>query len=220
MASTKEVEVKFLVRDVRGLQRKLREAGFRLMTPRTHEMNVLYDTQDRRLRETGQLLRIRKYGKKWTLTHKTPTLPLRFAQGQGGAPKFPTIRGAQGGTPGKGRHKTRVETESEIADGVKLEAIFRALGFTPTFRYEKFRSEWTDGKGEVVVDETPIGNVAEIEGPPRWIDRTARTLGVSRAEYITKNYAQMFEEWKQRTGSKAKEMTFAAVRKRPGRTKR
>ena len=53
-------------------------------------------------------------------------------------------------------------------------AILRALGFAPTFRYEKFRAEWSDGKGHVVVDETPIGNFGEIEGPSRWIDRTAQ----------------------------------------------
>ena len=29
-------------------------------------------------------------------------------------------------------------------------------------------------KGHVVVDETPIGNFGEIEGPSRWIDRTAK----------------------------------------------
>ena len=28
----------------------------------------------------------------------------------------------------------------------------------------KIRYEWSDGKGHVVVDETPIGNFGEIEG--------------------------------------------------------
>jgi len=71
----------------------------------------------------------------------------------------------------------------------------------------------------VVVDETPIGNFGEIEGPPRWIDATARRLGIQRSDYITLNYAGLFQQWKQRTGSPATEMTFKAARRRRSRTK-
>ena len=183
---TKEVEIKFLVDDIRALQRKLRAAGFWLVTKRTHEMNTLYDDAKQSLRRRGELLRIRKYGDRWVLTHK-----------------------AKGTTT---RHKARIETETVVFDGQKLAAILHALGFVPSFRYEKFRSEWTDGKGHVVVDETPIGNVSEIEGAPRWIDAAARRLGVTQERYLTANYAQLFFDWKARTGSKAKEMTFKEVR--------
>jgi adenylate cyclase class 2 len=107
----------------------------------------------------------------------------------------------------------REETETKISDGNKMDAILRALGFAPSFRYEKFRAEWSDGKGHLVIDETPIGNFGEIEGPPRWIDATARRLGIQRSDYITLNYAGLFQQWKQRTGSPATEMTFKAVRK-------
>jgi len=82
-----------------------------------------------------------------------------------------------------------------------------------SFRYEKFRSEWTDGKGEIVLDETPIGNLAEIEGEPAWIDAVARKLGVAERDYITASYAQLFLEWKKKTGSSAEQMTFAALGK-------
>ena len=180
-----EVEIKFLVPDLEKLRAQLRAAGFRERTPRTHEMNVLYDFPGRPLRAKGELLRIRKYGENWKLTHKGP----------GDA----------------GKHKSRVETETDVKDGAALEAILRALGMQEAFRYEKFRSEWSDGQGEIVLDETPIGNVAEIEGPPEWIDATAKRLGVAEREYITKSYAVLFEEWKQRTGSRATEMTFAAL---------
>jgi adenylate cyclase class 2 len=95
-----------------------------------------------------------------------------------------------------------------------MDAILRALGFAPTFRYEKYRAEWSDGTGHVVLDETPIGSFGEIEGPPRWIDRTARALGIARRDYITETYAPMFFAWKRRTRSPALEMTFKAVGKR------
>lgn len=179
-----ETEIKFLVEDLAELQAKLRAAGFREETPRTHELNVLYDRAGA-LRRKGEILRIRKYGEKWKLTHKSK------------------------GTAG--RHKVRIETETPVADGEKLAHIFARLGFKPAFTYEKYRSEWSDGGGHVVLDETPIGAVAEIEGTAEWIDRTAKRLGIEHAQYITKSYAELFAEWKRRTGSRAAEMTFDAV---------
>jgi adenylate cyclase class 2 len=139
------------------------------------------------LRARKKLLRLRKYGLAWTLTHKS------------------------GGK--RGRHSSRVELETGVADGKKMDEILRGLGYTPSFRYEKFRAEWSDGKGQVVVDETPIGNFCEIEGPARWIDATAKKLGVNPADYITKNYATLFSDWKQETKSPAEEMTFKAVKR-------
>ena len=188
MVSHNEIEIKFRVEDVRALARKLRTAGFRLVTPRTHEMNTLYDLPGEVLRGRKELLRLREYGSEWTLTHKA----------------------------GKktGRHSSRVELETGVNDGKKMDLILRALGYSPSFRYEKFRAECTDGKGQVVVDETPIGNFCEIEGAPRWIDATAKRLGVRQADYITKNYAGLFLEWKARTKSRAEEMTFKAVASR------
>jgi len=89
-----------------------------------------------------------------------------------------------------------------------MHAILTALGFTPSFRYEKYRAEWSDGAGDVVIDRTPIGDLAEIEGPPQWIDRIAELLGVGESGYITASYAELFFRWKQRTASPARNMTF------------
>jgi adenylate cyclase class 2 len=191
MASNKEIEIKFRVSDLRALTRRLRSAKFRLVTPRTHEMNTLYDLPSLELRKRGDLLRLRKYGPDWVLTHKAKDTT--------------------------GRHKTRVETETQVADGQKMDAILHALGFRPTFRYEKFRADWSDGKGHVVLDETPIGNFGEIEGPARWIDQTAKLLGIGRADYITDTYAGLFFAWKRRTRSPAKEMTFRTIGKKGSR---
>ena len=89
-----------------------------------------------------------------------------------------------------------------------MDDILRALGFAPTFIYEKFRSEWSDGEGHVVLDHTPIGDIAEIEGKSRWIDRTAKALGISANDYVTKSYSELFFDWKRRTKQKAMNMTF------------
>jgi adenylate cyclase class 2 len=187
MGPNQEIEIKFRVANLRELSRKLRAAGFRIVTKRTHEMNTLYDLPGGILRGKQQLLRLREYGAVWTLTHKA---------------KKKT-----------GRHSSREELETAVADGEKMEMILRALDFAPSFRYEKFRAEWTDGKGQVVVDETPIGNFCEIEGPPRWIDETAEKLSVTPVDYISKNYATLFEDWQRGTSSQADEMTFEAVKR-------
>ena len=193
-----EVEIKFQISDTRSLARALKRAGFKQVTPSTHEMNVLYDLPGQKLRKRGEMLRLRRYGPKWVLTHKAKST--------------------------EGRHKVRVERETAVENGEQMDHILRALGFAPNFRYEKYRAEWSDGKGHVVVDKTPIGDFGEIEGRSRWIDRTAKALGIARDNYITQTYAPMFFEWKRRTGSAATEMTFRAVsstrdrrRKSPGR---
>lgn len=191
MASRDEIEIKFRIDDFRAVNQHLRKSGFRLVTRRTHEMNTLYDLPGQRLRKRGELLRLRKYGTEWVLTHKAKSKA--------------------------GRHKRRVETEMRIGDGAKMDAILRALGFAPTFRYEKFRAEWSDGTGHVVVDETPIGNFGEIEGASRWIDRTAERLQIRSNDYITATYAELFFQWKKHTGSPVDEMTFKAIRSRSRR---
>ncbi len=183
-----EIEIKFRIENLSALTRVLKQAGFKQITRSTHEMNSLYDLPGQKLRKRDEMLRLRKYGEIWTLTHKAKSKA--------------------------GLHKTRVELETRVEKGQQTDAILRALGFTPTFRYEKYRAEWSDGKGHVVLDETPIGNFGEIEGAPRWIERTARALGIGREDYITQTYAPMFFEWKRRTKSPATEMTFNALRKK------
>jgi adenylate cyclase class IV len=111
------------------------------------------------------------------------------------------------------RHSSRTELETSVSDGKTMDEILRALGYSPSFIYEKMREEWTDGKGQVVVDHTPIGNFCEIEGKSRWIDATAKKLGVHHEDYITKNYATLFADWKQENNSPATEMTFKAVKR-------
>ncbi len=182
-----EIEIKFRIDDLDALVSRLRRLGLQQITPRTHEMNVLFDLPGQPLRNRGELLRLRKYGDLWVLTHKAKSKQQN------------------------GPHKVRVETETRVENGETMETILRALQFEPTFRYEKFRAEWSGSEGHVVIDETPIGNFAEIEGPAEWIDAVARDLGIKPEDYITETYAGLFFAWKEQTGSRAKEMTFEAV---------
>jgi adenylate cyclase class 2 len=141
------------------------------------------------MRAKTEILRLRSYAGRWMLTHK----------------RLPD----QG--PGEDTHKHRIETETNVSDGESLAEVFRSLGLVPAFRYEKWRSEWEDGEGHCVIDETPIGNFAELEGSPEWIDRTARRLGIDRAQYITLSYGRLFEQWREKHASTAQDLTFSAV---------
>src|SRR5258708_32076046 len=123
-----EVEIKFRVTDLDSLTARLRDLGLRQVAPRTHEINTVFDLPGRPLRTKGDLLRLRKYGDTWLLTPKAKS-------------------------SNDGPHKDRVETETRIEDGAKMEAILVALQFQPSFRYEKFRAEWQGDQGHVVVDE-------------------------------------------------------------------
>src|SRR5215472_4985663 len=99
MAAPQEVEIKFLVDNLVALQHRLRELGFHEQTPSTHEVNTLYDLPGQKLRRKGELLRLRKYGNDWKLTHKAKAKP--------------------------GPHKSRRELETGIADGKQMDTILR-----------------------------------------------------------------------------------------------
>jgi len=184
-----ETEIKFRVDDLAGLSNRLEAARFRLETPRTFESNVLYDTPDRAMRGRTEILRIRHYGGRCVVTHK----------------KLPEA------SPGEDRHKHRIETETVVSDGDALAEIFRSLGLVEAFRYEKWRSEWSDGEGHCVVDETPIGNFAELEGAADWIDRVAERLGVKPEDYMTLSYGRLFDQWRIDNHSLAEHLTFDLV---------
>ena len=184
-----ETEIKFRVANVGELVMRLREAGFRLDTPRAFESNVLYDTPDRKMRARTEILRIRNYAGRWTVTHK----------------RLPDVG------PGEDTHKHRIETETEVSNGEALVEVFKSLGLVAAFRYEKWRSEWSDGEGHCVVDETPIGDFAELEGTADWIDRTAVRIGVNRQNYLTLSYGRLFEQWREQHQCAANDLTFDAI---------
>jgi adenylate cyclase class 2 len=185
-----EIELKFPVDDVVALRSRANELGLWLETERTFESNTLYDTPERSLRAQKQILRIRWYGQQCTVTHK---------------------RKPQVGDVGE-RYKTRIETESVVEDGDALAEIFGQLGYLPVFRYEKFRTVWgADGGGHLVLDETPIGVWAELEGPPEWIDAMLTRLGVGVDQCLTDSYGTLFLKWKSESGSPAENMSFVEI---------
>jgi adenylate cyclase class 2 len=191
-----EIELKCPIADAAAFESRIRALGFHLETPHTFEHNTLYDTPSRDLRNKTQILRLRDYNGVHTLTHK------RVDEKQ---------------NADSSRYKIRIETETTVSDPAAMAEIFHQLGYTPTFIYEKYRTEYsiydsaTGATPHIVIDETPIGIFAELEGPIDWIDRTLAALKIDPATCITDSYGKLFLNWKQRTGSPAENLTFAEI---------
>jgi adenylate cyclase class 2 len=183
-----EIELKFAVDDVDRFSARVRSLDLKLLTPRTFEANTLYDTPERDLRVRRQVLRLRDYAGRSVVTHK------RVAQNDADS-----------------RYKVRIETESAIEDPAALAEIFAQLGYKPVFRYEKYRTEWDAGAGHVLLDETPIGTYAELEGPPEWIESMREQLGVRPEQCTTESYGMLFLDWKGRMHSPAENLTFDEI---------
>ena len=167
-----ETEIKLAPPDVAAAKRMLYRAGFRVHKRRRFEDNLILDTPELSLRKAGALLRVREAGGKAIVTFK--------------------------GRPVAGKHKSREELEVEVSGAAAMRAIAERLGFTPSFRYQKYRTEYKQPgrSGIATLDETPIGVYMELEGSPEWIDRTARRLGFAESDYITASYGSLYFEWR------------------------
>jgi adenylate cyclase, class 2 len=167
----KEIEVKLAIDDADEARRRLGEAGAVALAARSFEDNRLYDDAARSLKASGRLLRIRTVGGRTVLTFKA-------------RPEEPA---------GDPRYKIRDEHETEIADAAALDLVLRALGYEPAWRYQKYRQPYRLGGVEVLLDETPVGNFLELEGPPEAIDAAARALGFGPADYDTRTYRELHQ---------------------------
>lgn len=185
-----ETELKFVVHDIAAFHTAVNRLDLSLKTPRTFESNTLFDTPDRQLRAKRQILRVREYGPKFVVTHKRL--------------KDPNATDT--------RYKTRIETETEVEDGTAIAEVFCQLGFCPAFRYEKFRTEWDAASGgHLVLDETPIGTWAELEGDPAWIETMLARMAIPSEACTVESYGMLFLHWKERTGSPAENLTFIEI---------
>jgi adenylate cyclase class 2 len=181
-----EIEIKLRLESKLGkIRRRLRALGFRMTKRRALESNILFDNAKRTLRKNGKLIRVRNINGRSILTYKGPAEPSKY--------------------------KKRPELEIDLPKGASMEAILTQMGYRSVFRYEKFRTEYTKragNGGKVLLDETPIGNFLEIEGSPRWIDGSARLLGFSPKDYITRSYGYLYLAYCREKRLSPKDMLF------------
>jgi len=210
----KEREIKLRIENLPALRHALAKLGARIVKPRVHEHNVIFDTPEFTLAKREQLLRIRtetletatrKASPHSVVTFKTPIVPV--------------------GSPRKTeRHKVLEESELKISDAQALAGIFEGLGLRGWFQYEKFRTTFQLRASNawakrllLELDETPIGLFLELEGRAKAIDRAAQALGFDKKDYVLANYLVLYREFSASRGEEPGDMLFAK-KKRGGRS--
>lgn len=185
MTGPTETEIKIRVGDKARVLDSIAGAGYRQSVARLFESNTIYDTSDGQLRRKEMLLRLRQMGDDSIITWKGPGIP--------------------------GAYKMRPEIETTLGSAETMAQIFHQLGFDPTFRYEKFRTEFIrdDAPGVITFDETPIGDFLELEGRGEWIDKTAALLGFAPDQYILDSYGKLYLADCERRGVRPTHMVFA-----------
>jgi adenylate cyclase, class 2 len=180
-----EMEVKFYLGNPRVFEENVRAAGASLVQPRTFEVNYRFDTKDKKLTSSRQVLRLRK-DSKITLTYK------------GSADKNALV-------------SIRPEIEVEIENFDSMNEILAALGFEVSVIYEKWRTVYLLDGCEVTLDEMPYGQFTEIEGPdPLTIEKVAKRLRLDWNLRIKKSYLSLFEALKDLKGLTICDLTFEA----------
>jgi adenylate cyclase class 2 len=144
--------------------------------------DCLVDTADGFLRSRRSVLRVRSDQGHSLLTYKGPVQPSPF--------------------------KLREERETVAADGETLLYILGQLGFTPWFRYEKYREEFGALDAVIAVDETPIGTFVEIEGTEHAIGAIAADLGRGPADYVLESYRGLYVQHCAAAGRPPGDMVF------------
>lgn len=166
-----ETEIKLRVANADDARVRLRRAGATSRSPRLLEDNRLFDDAAGSLAAGRRILRLRTYGGRHIVTYKAP--------------------GPEGV---EGRHRVRIEHETEVADGAAFEELLLGLGYRQVWRYQKYREGYALSGAKVELDETPIGTFVEIEGEGAAIDEAAERLGYAGEPYEKRSYRELAEE--------------------------
>jgi adenylate cyclase class 2 len=186
MSEATEVEAKFILRHLADIRQRVLAAGGRLLTPRTLERNLRFDTPEGDLSATHQVLRLRQ-DSRITLTYKRSQSA-----------------------------EERTEIELEVDDFRSAKAFLQALGFQIVFIYEKFRETFALDPTHVMLDELPFGCFVEVEGPTlEAVAHTAATLGLDWESRVRQDYHSLFQALHKRLKLPFREATFTNFADRP-----
>jgi adenylate cyclase class 2 len=170
-----ETEIKIKINDPSGFCFRINALEANTVSDRHFEDNYLLDFPDKRLQLNRCLLRIRFAEELGVLTYKGPPRE-------------------------EGIFKTREELETRLENGATTLQILERIGMRVCFRYQKYRRELALGGVHVAVDETPIGNYVEFEGPEKNILDLARKLGIAESQFLRSSYYSLYQEYCQRKG--------------------
>ncbi len=181
--SEQEIEVKFFIRDLAALARKLEDQGAVLSAPRVYEINLRFDTQDGALTSAHRVLRLRQDAGV-VMTYKGPAAP-------------------------GDEVSSRQEIEFGVSDFGAARRLLEALGYVVSVMYEKYRTTYLLGDLTVVLDEMPFGDFMEIEGPDaESIRGAAEQLGLNWEARSTASYLGLFSLLSAKMGIAARNLSF------------
>jgi adenylate cyclase class 2 len=182
-----EIEFKFYLRHLEDIRRRVLKNGGRMLAPRLLEHNLRFDTPERRLSQTGQVLRLRQ-DQDIHLTYKHP-LPDEAA---------------------------RLELELKVDNLHIARALLEELGFQVTETYEKYRETFELDQVQIMLDALPYGCFTELEGPSiEAIKSVADRLGLDWEARMTISYLGLFNGLRQRLQLPFSDLTFANFAQRP-----
>jgi len=165
-----ETEVKIWIVSAADFIGQALSHGAARLSERSFEDNILFDFQDDRLKLSHCILRVRAVDGRGVLTYK-------------GAPQPDVI------------FKSREELETGIESAETAIEILGRIGMKQGFRYQKYRQEFSLGGVHVAVDETPIGNYAELEGTEDAILDLAEKLGIAKERFINRSYHALYLDY-------------------------
>jgi adenylate cyclase class 2 len=178
-----ETEVKVKIDDPAGFCSRLCALRARTVSSRHFEDNHLLDFRDKKLQSEQSLLRVRFAENQVVLTYKGP----------------PRAEGV---------FKTREELETKLENGATMHQILERLGMHVCFRYQKYRQEFELEGVRVAVDETPIGNYAELEGSEQRILDLAHKIGLAETQFLRSSYYTLYQEYCRKKGITPEFMVF------------
>jgi len=183
--NNQEIEVKFLISNLSALLKKIERLGALELRPRMLEVNLRFDTPDRKLSDRAQVLRLRQDDQA-ILTFKSP--------GE-------IVDGVI----------SRTELEVVVSNFQSTRAILEALGFQVFMTYEKYRQNFQLNDLVASVDEMPYGNFIELEGSsPEHVHATADLLGLNWDQRINLSYTALLSLYNQNTGHALRDLSFEA----------
>lgn len=190
-----ENEAKFFVRDLLKIKMRLDSLGGQVFQPRTHELNLRFDTPARDFQREQRVLRLRQ-DEAFRLTYKD-------------------------GNKLKDGAFSRREIEFTVGDFDSARQFIEALGFEVVFIYEKYRSTYNlpteasedlqktgSRKIQIMLDELPFGDFVEIEGEMDQLKPSANLLGLQWKTAIPASYHELFDRVCKKRTLTFRDLTF------------
>lgn len=178
-----EQEVKYLVNDLAKIEARLLDLEAKLTQARTHEINLRFDTEDGKLTNSYQVLRLRQ-DTAARLTYKGPGV---------------AVEGV----------RVRQEIEFVVEDFETARSFLQALGYQVSMMYEKYRTVYDLGQVHITLDEMPYGSFVEIEGPdPASILAVSQQLALDWGARAPESYVFIHERLRQELRLPFRDLSF------------